>query len=143
MEPKDLNSSESNSSQESNATESNATGPDTQVEEVVSEPTWLDGVMQEGALGMLLEGGAFMWPILILAIVGLAVVIERFRSLKMLDSDDDSFVKKSLIFCRTTSPRKPWNACARIRMGPWPRSWQTASCKCLVLKKLGHDQRPN
>ena len=57
MEPKDLNSSESNSSQESNATESNATGPDTQVEEVVSEPTWLDGVMQEGALGMLLEGG--------------------------------------------------------------------------------------
>ncbi|MEK9634638.1 MAG: hypothetical protein VW622_12430, partial [Opitutae bacterium] len=69
MEPKDLNSSESNSSQESNVTESNATGPDTQVEEVVSEPTWLDGVMQEGALGMLLEGGAFMWPILILAIV--------------------------------------------------------------------------
>ena len=117
MEPKDLNSSESNSSQESNVTESKATGPDTQVEEVVSEPTWLDGVMQEGALGMLLEGGAFMWPILILAIVGLAVVIERFRSLKMLDSDDDSLRQKVIDLLSDDKPEEALETCENSR-GP-------------------------
>ena len=111
MEPKDLNSSESNSSQESNVTESNATGPETPVEEVVAEPTWLDGVMEEGALGMLMDGGAFMWPILILAVVGLAVVIERFRSLKMLDADDDSLRQKVIDLLSDDNPEEALKMC--------------------------------
>ena len=40
-----------------------------------------------GAIGIFLEGGIFMWPILILLILVLAVVIERYRSLKMLEVD--------------------------------------------------------
>ena len=41
-----------------------------------------------GAMGLLLEGGPFMWPILLMALVGLAVIIERWRSLKMLGGDN-------------------------------------------------------
>ena len=89
MENKDLNTSDLNASIDSNA--SGSPGEESvSKEEVPAEATWLEGVMDEGAMGMLLDGGAFMWPLLILAIIGLAVVIERFRSLKMLDADDDS-----------------------------------------------------
>ena len=35
-----------------------------------------------GAMGVLLEGGPFVWPILLMALVGIAVIIERWRSLK-------------------------------------------------------------
>ena len=45
------------------------------------------GVFDFGALGLLLEGGVFMWPILLMALIGLAVIIERWRSLKMQDVD--------------------------------------------------------
>ncbi len=34
------------------------------------------GFFDSGALGLLLEGGAFMWPILLMALIGLAVIIE-------------------------------------------------------------------
>ena len=47
-----------------------------------------------------------MWPILILAIVGLAVVIERFRSLKMLDSDDDSLRQKVIDLLSDDKPEE-------------------------------------
>ena len=139
MEPKDLNSSESNSSQESNATESNATGPEAPVEEVVAEPTWLDGIMEEGALGMLMDEGAFMWPILILAVVGLAVVIERFRSLKMLDADDDSLRQKVIDLLSDDNPEEALKMCEDSR-GPVAAVLANGLRKYLVLKKLGHDQ---
>ena len=41
-----------------------------------------------GALGYMHDGGIFMWPILVLAIIALGVVIERFRSLMMLARDN-------------------------------------------------------
>ena len=139
MEPKDLNSSESNSSQESNASEANATGSETPVEEVVAEPTWLDGVLEEGALGMLMDGGAFMWPILILAIVGLAVVIERFRSLKMLDADDETLRRQVIDLLSDDKPEQALELCEDSR-GPVAAVLANGLRKYLVLKKLGHDQ---
>ena len=36
-----------------------------------------------GALGYMIQGGIFMWPILILGIIAVGVMIERWRSLKM------------------------------------------------------------
>ena len=95
--------------------------------------------MQEGALGMLLEGGAFMWPILILAIVGLAVVIERFRSLKMLDSDDDSLRQKVIDLLSDDKPEEALETCENSR-GPVAAVLANGLRKYLVLKKLGHDQ---
>ena len=139
MEPKDLNSTESNASLESNGTEANGAGPETPVEEIVPEPTWLDGIMEEGALGMLMDGGAFMWPILILAVVGLAVVIERFRSLKMLDADDDSLRQKVIDLLSDDKPEEALVICENSR-GPVAAVLANGLRKYLVLKKLGHDQ---
>jgi biopolymer transport protein ExbB len=139
MEPKDLNSSESNSSLEANATEADTGGSETPVEEALAEPTWLDGIMEEGALGMLIDGGAFMWPILILAVVGLAVVIERFRSLKMLDADDDSLRQKVIDLLSNDNPEEALELCENSR-GPVAAVLANGLRKYLVLKKLGHDQ---
>ena len=43
--------------------------------------------LHSGAIGIFLEGGIFMWPILILLILVVAVIIERYRSLKLLETD--------------------------------------------------------
>ena len=58
--------------------------------EVVSEPSAIADFFDSGAIGLLIDGGFFMWPILIMAIMALAVIIERWRSLKMLDTDNES-----------------------------------------------------
>ena len=140
MEPKDLNSSDSNATGDSNAsgaegTESAAQGS----ENVQPDPTWWDGVIDSGAIKMLMEGGGFMWPLLILAIVGLAVVIERFRSLKMLDSDDDSLRQKVIDLLSDDKPEEALEICENSR-GPVAAVLANGLRKYLVLKKLGHDQ---
>jgi hypothetical protein len=53
------------------------------------EPGFFSDFFDSGALGLLLDGGPFMWPILLLGVVAIAVIIERYRSLKMLNNDDD------------------------------------------------------
>lgn len=140
MEPKDLNSSDSNATRDSNA--SGADGPDSAAqgsENVQPDPTWWDGVSDSGAIKMLMEGGGFMWPLLILAIVGLAVVIERFRSLKMLDSDDDSLRQKVIDLLSDDKPEEALEICENSR-GPVAAVLANGLRKYLVLKKLGHDQ---
>ena len=139
MSAEDQNSTDSNASLDSNLTDANASGPPPDAPEVAPEPTWLDGVMQEGALGMLLEGGAFMWPILILAIVGLAVVIERFRSLKMLDADDETLRRQVIDLLSDDKPEQALELCEDSR-GPVAAVLANGLRKYLVLKKLGHDQ---
>lgn len=48
-----------------------------------------DEMIHSGALGLLLKGGFFMWPILLLGVLAAGVIIERWRSLKIIDSDTD------------------------------------------------------
>jgi biopolymer transport protein ExbB len=48
-----------------------------------------DEMLHSGALGLLLKGGFFMWPILLLGVLAAGVIIERWRSLKIIDSDVD------------------------------------------------------
>ena len=52
------------------------------------EPSGIEQFLNSGALGLLLNGGAFMWPILLMGILAVGVIIERYRTLKMLNSDD-------------------------------------------------------
>ena len=131
----DANATDANSS----VAETNATDVAEQVAEVVAEPTWLELVMQEGAIGLLLEGGFFMWPLLILAIVGLAVVIERWRSLKMLDSDGEKLRQEVIDLLSDDKPEDALYLCESER-GPVAAMLSNGLRKYLVLKKLGHDQ---
>lgn len=131
---------------DANATDANSSGAETNVSdvaeqavEVVAEPTWLELVIQEGAIGLLLEGGFFMWPLLILAIVGLAVVIERWRSLKMLDSDGEKLRQEVIDLLSDDKPEDALYLCESER-GPVAAMLSNGLRKYLVLKKLGHDQ---
>jgi len=47
----------------------------------------LDEITQSGAMGLLRDGGFFMWPILLMGVIAAGVIIERYRSLKMLSTD--------------------------------------------------------
>ena len=81
--------------------------------------------LNSGALGKLMEGGVFMFAILILLIVALAVIIERYRSLKLLETDSgelrekviallsDDRVEESLELCDASTGPVP--ACASSR----------------------------
>ena len=53
-------------------------------------------ILESGALGYLLQGGIFMWPILLLGILAIGVMIERYRSLKILDTKADD-VKQAVL----------------------------------------------
>src|SRR5687768_3809862 len=54
-------------------------------EESQAEPGGLSKVLSDisktGALGYMLAGGIFMWPILAMGILALGVIIERYRAL--------------------------------------------------------------
>ena len=69
-------------------TVSNATNAaESAAQAVAADPGWFSEMIHSGAMGYLLEGGIFMWPILIMGILMLGVIIERWRSLKMLRTD--------------------------------------------------------
>ena len=131
----DANATDANSS----VAETNVSDVAEQAVEVVAEPTWLELVIQEGAIGLLIEGGFFMWPLLILAIVGLAVVIERWRSLKMLDSDGEKLRQEVIDLLSDDKPEDALYLCESER-GPVAAMLSNGLRKYLVLKKLGHDQ---
>jgi len=44
-------------------------------------------IWNSGAIGLLLEGGLFMWPIALMGILATGVIIERFRSLRMVNTN--------------------------------------------------------
>ena len=121
----DANATDANSS----VAESDVTDVAEQAVEVVAEPTWLELVIQEGAIGLLLEGGFFMWPLLILAVVGLAVVIERWRSLKMLDSDGEKLRQEVIDLLSDDKPEDALYLCESER-GP------VAACFPMVFESI-------
>ena len=135
----ETNATDGNASSLAEANASGATETTEQVAEVVAEPTWFELMMQEGAIGLLLEGGFFMWPLLILAIVGLAVVIERWRSLKMLGADGESLRQQVIDLLSDDKPEEALTLCENER-GPVAAMLSNGLRKYLVLKKLGHDQ---
>ena len=56
------------------------------------EHHWYDA----GALGYMIAGGLFMWPILFMGILAAGVSIERWRSLKLLNVDTSPLRSKVL-----------------------------------------------
>lgn len=110
-----------------------------QSEAVVSDESGaLEQFLNSGALGLLLNGGAFMWPILLMGILAVGVIIERYRSLKMLNADDqqvreqvqqllfDEKIEEALELCDT-------------QQGPVPAVLSAGLRKYYVLRKLDYD----
>ncbi len=98
----------------------------------------LKEIAQSGALGLLLEGGWFMLPILIMGILAAGVIIERYRSLKMLTSDPGSIRGDVLSFLREDRVEEALDLCEN-EQGPVPAILSAGLRKFLVLRRLGYD----
>ncbi len=96
------------------------------------------GFFDSGALGLLLEGGVFMWPILLMALIGLAVIIERWRSLKMLDVDAGELKQAVLNDLTENRVGDALDRCEKER-GPVAAILANGLRKYLVLSKLDYD----
>ena len=108
------------------------------VAEAAAEQGFISQFFDSGALGLLLEGGFFMWPILILGIVAIAVIIERYRSLKMLNNDDEGLRQQVLDLLTQDRVEDAMNLCDSQR-GPVAAVLANGLRKYLVLRRLGHD----
>jgi len=103
-----------------------------------TEPSWLSNMASSGAMGYMIEGGIFMWPILILGILAAGVIIERFRSLKMLATDTEALRNKVLELLNNDEPEKALALCDS-QQGPVPAILATGLRKFVVLRRLNYD----
>ena len=97
------------------------------------------GFFESGALQLLLEGGPFMWPLLILLILTIAVIIERYRSLKLLDTDSDALREEVVELLSNDKVEDSLQLCDNSR-GPVPAILSNGLRKYLVLRRLNYDQ---
>ena len=105
---------------------------------MVSEPSAIADFFDSGAIGLLIDGGFFMWPILIMAIMALAVIIERWRSLKMLETDNESLRRAVLDDLTNNRIEDALSRCDTER-GPVAAVLANGLRKYLVLSRLNYD----
>ena len=97
------------------------------------------GFFESGALKFLLEGGPFMWPLLALLIMAIAVIIERYRSLKLLETDAGSLREEVIELLSEDKVEESLKLCDSAR-GPVPAILSNGLRKYLVLRRLKYDQ---
>ena len=95
-------------------------------------------VWKSGALGMLVKGGVFMWPILLLGIAATAVCIERYRSLQMLDTSAEELRREVIDLLSDNRVEEALELCDRSR-GPVAAVLGHGLRKYLVLQRLDYD----
>ena len=104
----------------------------------MNHPLLTASFFESGALKLLLEGGIFMWPLLILLIVAIAVIIERYRSLKLLETDASALREKVVALLSEDKVEESLKLCDASR-GPVPAILSNGLRKFLVLRRLGYD----
>lgn len=96
------------------------------------------GFLDSGALKILLEGGVFMWPILALLILAIAVIIERYRSLRLLETDAGALREQVIALLSEDKVEESLELCDAAR-GPVPAILSNGLRKYLVLRRLNYD----
>ena len=94
---------------------------------------------ETGVLKLLLEGGLFMWPLLALLVLAIAVIIERYRSLKLLETDASELREKVVNLLSEDKVEESLKLCDAAR-GPVPAVLSSGLRKYLVLRRLNYDQ---
>ena len=102
------------------------------------EQSTLSKMMNSGALGYMIQGGIFMWPILILGIIALGVIIERTRALMMLNTKAEDLRTKVRSLLEADRIEEAVNLCDR-EQGPVPAILGAGLRKYLISKRLGYD----
>jgi len=98
----------------------------------------LDDILSSGAIGQLRKGGFFMWPILILGVIAFGVIIERYRSLKMLSADSSAIRSEVQEHLQADRVEEALEYCDR-EQGPVPAILSAGLRKFLLLRRLDHD----
>ncbi len=98
----------------------------------------LDEITQSGAIGLLRQGGWFMWPILLMGVVAAGVIIERYRSLKMLSTDSDELRSRVQELLNADDVEEALQLC-HGEQGPVPAILSSGLRKFLVLRRLNYD----
>lgn len=101
-------------------------------------PTLAAGFLDSGALKILLEGGVFMWPILALLILAIAVIIERYRSLRLLETDAGALREQVIELLSEDKVEESLELCDAAR-GPVPAILSNGLRRYLVLRRLNYD----
>lgn len=102
------------------------------------EQGWLHDVMHSGALGYLIKGGIFMWPILFLGVLALGVIIERYRALMMLNTKNEALRTEVRRLLEHDQVEEALNVCDR-EQGPVPAILGAGLRKYLIARRLGYD----
>ncbi|MFP6689645.1 MAG: hypothetical protein VCD31_10055, partial [Alphaproteobacteria bacterium] len=131
----DANATDQNATGAQEPTDSNATGDEEETEEIKS---WLGELLESGPIGLLIKGGWFMAPILLMAILALGVIIERWRSLKMLGTDHETLRQAVLDDLTNDRVEEALARCERER-GPVAAVIANGLRKYFVLRKLNYD----
>ncbi|WP_020471069.1 MotA/TolQ/ExbB proton channel family protein [Zavarzinella formosa] len=91
-----------------------------------------------GALGYMIDGGYFMWPILFMAILGAGVVIERWRSLRLVGTDGAKLRADVIQMLHDDKLEEALALCARST-GPVPAILSVGLHRYEVLRRLNYD----
>jgi biopolymer transport protein ExbB len=79
-----------------------------------------------------------MWPILLLGILALGVIIERYRALLMINARNETLRRKVLDLLQKDQIEEALAACER-EQGPVPAILGAGLRKYLILRKLNYD----
>ena len=119
-------------------TPDSADQPDGDTDSEADEGQAEKGFFQTGALGLLLDGGIFMWPLVIMAILAAGVIIERYRSLQMVNRSDDEVKQRVQELLRDDKIEEALKEC-ESQQGPVPAVLSSGLRKYYVLKRLDYD----
>lgn len=93
---------------------------------------------KSGAMGYMIAGGPFMWPILLLAVIATGVVIERFRALRLIAIDAEALRRQVLDLLHQDKVEEAVNLCARSR-GPVPAILAVGIHRYKLLRRLNYE----
>lgn len=103
-----------------------------------ASPAWYEEMFKSGAMGYMIDGGIFMWPILFLGVLAFGVIIERYRTLQMLSTDSEPLRRKVLELLRADRVEEALQQCDESQ-GPVPAILGAGLRKFLVLRRLDYD----
>ena len=95
-------------------------------------------LLHSGAMGYMIKGGYFMWPILFMAVLATGVVIERFRSLRLIATDAAALRTQVLDLLHEDKVEEAIDLCSRSR-GPVPAILAVGLHRYELLRKLNYD----
>lgn len=98
----------------------------------------ISGIMHSGAMGLMIDGGFFMWPILLMGVLAAGVIIERWRTLSMISGDSRELRARVLELLQADREEEALQLCSH-ESGPSAAVLTAGLRKYVVLRKLNYD----